>query len=173
MYQHILLAVALQPGDEPSPHASAARQAAVALAKGSGAKLAVLSVYDYGELTAPSLPPEEAGRYRESQMQRVDAEMEMKMKAFLAGVQARELDLTPLLKVGEPRQAIVRTAEERRVDLLVIGAHSKRGLLDVLLGGTAAYVSRHAPCPVVMVEPRQPRPIPRTEEAAASPHPSA
>jgi nucleotide-binding universal stress UspA family protein len=40
---------------------------------------------------------------------------------------------------------------------ILIGAHSKRSFLDVLLGGTAAYVSRHAPCPVVMVQPQCPR----------------
>jgi len=42
MYQHILLAVALQRWDKPSPHALAARDAAVALAKGAGARLSVL-----------------------------------------------------------------------------------------------------------------------------------
>jgi hypothetical protein len=49
MYQHILLAVALQRWDKPSPHAFAARDAAVALAKGAGARLSVLSVYEYEE----------------------------------------------------------------------------------------------------------------------------
>jgi hypothetical protein len=46
MYQQILLAVALQQWDEFSPHAVAARGAAVALANGSGAQL---SVYDYDD----------------------------------------------------------------------------------------------------------------------------
>ena len=60
MYQHVLLAVALQQWDEFSPHAVAAREAAVALAKGSGAQLSVLSVYDYDNDTpeALSLSPE-------------------------------------------------------------------------------------------------------------------
>jgi nucleotide-binding universal stress UspA family protein len=58
-----------------------------------------------------------------------------------------------MLKLGEPRPLILRTAESLGVDLLVIGAHSKRSFLDVLLGGTAAYVIRHAPCAVVMVQP--------------------
>ncbi|HSF30609.1 MAG TPA: universal stress protein, partial [Candidatus Tectomicrobia bacterium] len=49
-------------------------------------------------------------------------------------------------------------------DLIVIGAHSKRSFLDVLLGGTAAYVSRHAPCPVVLVHPRGRQPVPQTSE---------
>ena len=72
MYQHILLAVALQRWDTPSPHALATRDAAVALAKGAGARLSVLSVYEYEDLDVPDLAPTELGRYREAQMQRID-----------------------------------------------------------------------------------------------------
>jgi nucleotide-binding universal stress UspA family protein len=167
MYQHILLAVALQQWEEPSPHALAATDAAMALAKGSGAKLSVLSVYDYGTIEEPGVPLElgsrggadvmrqleAAGKRREDHIHRVDAQMETKMKAFVARIPDRALPITPLLKVGEPRPLIISTAETLGVDLIVIGAHSKRSFLDVLLGGTAAYVSRHAPCPVVMVKP--------------------
>jgi nucleotide-binding universal stress UspA family protein len=153
MYQHILLAVALQRWDTPSPHAFAARDAAVALAKGAGARLSVLSVYEYEDLDVPDLAAAELGRYREAQMQRIDALMEQKLKTFLDGVPTDGLAVTPVLKLGEPRLLILRTAESLGVDLLVIGAHSKRSFLDVLLGGTAAYVSRHAPCSVVMVQP--------------------
>ena len=73
MYQHILLAAALQRWDRPSPHALAARDAAVALAKGAGARLSVLSVYEYEDLDVPDVAPAELGRYREAQMQRIDA----------------------------------------------------------------------------------------------------
>jgi nucleotide-binding universal stress UspA family protein len=153
MYQHILLAVALQRWDMPSPHALAARDAAIALAKGAGTRLSVLSVYEYEDLDVPDLGSAELGRYRETQMQRIDALMEHKLKAFLDGVPIDGLAVTPMLKLGEPRPLILRTAESLGVDLIVIGAHSQRSFLDVLLGGTAAYVSRHAPCPVVMVQP--------------------
>ena len=68
----------------------------------------------------------------------------------------------PAGKVGDPRQLIVATAEALGVDLLVIGAHSKRRFLDVLLGGTATAVSRHAPCTVVMVQPGEKRPLVQT-----------
>jgi nucleotide-binding universal stress UspA family protein len=37
----------------------------------------------------------------------------------------------------------------------MIGSHSKRGLFDAVLGGTAQHVSRHAPCPVVFVSPKR------------------
>jgi nucleotide-binding universal stress UspA family protein len=166
MYRHILLAVALQQWDEFSPHAVAAREAAVALAHGSGAQLSVLSVYDYDDETpeALSLSSEELARYRDTQMLRMDELMATKMKAFLAGVPTHEPPITPLLKVGHPRQLIVATAEALGVDLLVIGAHSKRSFLDVLLGGTATAVSRHAPCAVVMVQPGEKRPLVQTNE---------
>ena len=166
MYRHILLAVALEQWDEFSPHAVAVREAGVALANGSGAQLSVLSVYDYGDAQPDvlSLPLEDVGRYRDTQMQRIDAQMEAKMKTFLAGVPTHEPPITPLLKVGHPRQLIVATAEALGVDLLVIGAHSKRSFLDVLLGGTATAVSRHAPCAVVMVQPGEKRPLVQTNE---------
>jgi nucleotide-binding universal stress UspA family protein len=153
MYRHVLLAVALQHWQEFSPHALAARDAAVALAKGAGARLSVLSVYEYEDLDASGLPSAELGRYREAQMQRIDALMEQKMKTFLDGVPTDGLAVTPVLKLGEPRPLIVGTAESLGADLLVIGAHSKRSFLDVLLGGTASYVNRHTPCMVIMVQP--------------------
>jgi nucleotide-binding universal stress UspA family protein len=173
MYRHILLAVALQHWDEFSPHAVAAREAAVALARGSGAQLSVLSVYGYDDKQpeALSLSPEtlslsseDLARYRDTQMVRMDELMATKMQAFLAGASAHETPITPLLKVGDPRQLIVATAEALGVDCLVSGAHSKRRFLDVLVGGTATAVSRHAPCAVVMVQPEEQRPLVQTRE---------
>ena len=154
MYQQILLAVALQQWEELTPHALAARDAAAALAKGSGDKLSVLSVYDYGEIKEASLSADMAARYREDMMQRIDGAMETKMKAFLAGVQQLELAITPIVQVGDPRKTIIEVAERLPADVVVVGAHSKRTVLDVVLGGTAGYVKRHASCPVVMVTPR-------------------
>ena len=177
MYQHILLAVALKHWDEFSPHAVAARAAAVALAQGAGAQLTVLSVYDYDDdpPDALSLAPEALGlsavdlaRDRDTQIQRTDALMAAKMQAFLAGVPTPEIPITPLLKVGHPRQVIVATAEALGVDCLVIGAHSKRSFLDVLLGGTATTVSRRSPCAVVMVQPGEQRPLVQASEVGAS-----
>ena len=155
MYQQILLAVALQHWEELTSHALAAREVAVALAKGSGARLSVLSVHDYGEIKEPDLSAELAARYREDMMYRIDASMETQMKAFLAGAQEMDIAITPMVRAGEPRKTIIDVAERLPADLLVIGAHNKRSVLDVVLGGTAGYVSRHAPCPVLMVTPRR------------------
>ena len=105
----------------------------------------VLSVYDYGKIKEPGLSIEHgralSGRYDASDR----CAMETKMKAFLAGVQEMDIDITPMVRAGEPRKTIIDVAERLPADLLVIGAHNKRRVLNVVLGGTAAYVSRHAP----------------------------
>jgi nucleotide-binding universal stress UspA family protein len=140
----------------------------------------VLSVYTYDDQRAEDLPLpmemashhgedvmrqlEAARTLREDYRRRADALMGEKVNAFLAGVPALDVSITPVLKEGEPRQLIIQTAATLGVDLIVIGAHSKRSFLDVLLGGTAAYVSRHAPCSVVMVHPRERQPVPQTRE---------
>jgi nucleotide-binding universal stress UspA family protein len=161
MYQHILLAVALQRWDTVSPYALVAREVAVALAQGAGAKLSVLSVYDYellsvygdDRLTPPGLPPELVTRYWEDHRHAIDVMMAAKMEAFLAGIRGVNLPIAPILAVGESRETIVTMAETLRADLLIIGTHSKRNVFHVVLGGTAAHVSRHTACPVLMVKP--------------------
>ena len=56
---------------------------------------------------------------------------------------------------GEAASEIVRVAEERKVDLIVIASHGRTGLGRILFGSTAESVVRHAPCPVLVVKPPQ------------------
>jgi nucleotide-binding universal stress UspA family protein len=157
MYEHILLAVALQQGDTPSPHALAARDAAITLARGAGAKLSVLTVFSYQAFVPPALSLEGQGRYRQSQLYQTDTQMRAKMRALFAGSCGAALPITTRFLTGKPGPLIVATAECLGVDLIIIGMHSKRHVLDVLLGGTAAYVSRHALCPVMLAQPSKPQ----------------
>jgi len=55
------------------------------------------------------------------------------------------------LRVGVPWREIVRAAEELGATLIVIGSRGRRGLAEVLLGSTVENVTRHAPCPVLVV----------------------
>ena len=150
----ILLAVALQNWDRYSGHALAARDVAASLARGSGQALQVLSVYDYdfgptGNLTADLL-----ARHQDGIRQSTDDLIRRRMEDFITPLKEDSIEVQTHLRVGNPREVIVQTALSLMVDLLVIGSHSKRGIVDVALGGTARQVSRHAPCPVVMVSPK-------------------
>jgi nucleotide-binding universal stress UspA family protein len=66
-------------------------------------------------------------------------------EAARAGVPL-EVEVLP----GHPAELIVRFANDRRVDLIVLG-HRGHFLRDHLLGSTADRVSEHAGCPVMIV----------------------
>jgi len=56
--------------------------------------------------------------------------------------------------MGHPADTIVRVAQARSVDLIVMGTHGRTGLQHMLLGSVAEKVVRLAPCPVLTVKPQ-------------------
>jgi nucleotide-binding universal stress UspA family protein len=154
VYTTILLAAALQKWERYSAHALAAREVAATLAKGASHQLHVLSVYDYPPLNIGYLPAEIASRHQEELLRRTDTLMAEKMAAYVAPLTAEGLEVTPILHTGNPRDVIVQMATTMKADLLILGSHSKRGLLDIVLGGTAQQVSKSAPCLVILVSPQ-------------------
>jgi nucleotide-binding universal stress UspA family protein len=60
------------------------------------------------------------------------------------------------VRIGIPFEEILKEAEAIAPDLIVVGAKATSVLGRFLLGGTAERVTRHAPCPVLVVrEPRR------------------
>jgi len=155
VYTTILLAAALQKWERYSAHALAAREVAATLAQGASHQLHVLSVYDYPPLNIGYLPAEIASRHQEELLRRTDTLMVEKMAAYVAPLTAEGVEVTPILRAGDPRDVIVQVATNLNADLLILGSHSKRGLLDIVLGGTAQQVSKSAPCLVVLVSPKK------------------
>jgi len=54
---------------------------------------------------------------------------------------------------GRASDEIVRTAAEKKADLIVMGTHGYAGFSHALLGSTAERVVRKARCPVLTVKP--------------------
>ena len=156
MYKNILLAAALQQWERYSVHALAARDIAAALAR-HAKQLHVLSVYEHEAPRLPSsgLPAEMAANLREQLIQETDRLMAEKMDEYVAPLVSLGMPVAKILRLGSPRHVIVEVASEIEADLLVIGSHSKRGLLDIALGDTARHVSTHATCTVLMIAPKK------------------
>src|SRR5690554_2654480 len=114
---------------------------AVRLANASGARLHAIHVLD------PYLP------------QRVLRDLEeaviTDMQSMLTDVREEYALPEPqvLLQTvtGAPYAEIIREAHEREVDMIILGAHRKRGQPDLVAGPTLARVLRSAPCPVLTV----------------------
>jgi nucleotide-binding universal stress UspA family protein len=73
------------------------------------------------------------------------------LRRRIASVEARAV-------AGDPREEIVRLAEEWPADLVVVGARGMGSIATALLGSVSLAVARHAPCPVLVVRPN-PRPL--------------
>ncbi len=57
--------------------------------------------------------------------------------------------------IGLEGESIVKFAEQRECDLIVMGTHGYGGLQKFLLGSVADFVMRHAKCPVIVVKDQQ------------------
>lgn len=156
MFDTILLAAALQQWERYSTYALAARDVAGALAR-QAKQLHVLSVYEYEQLRipTPSLAVEMAAKLREQEIERTDTLVRQRLDAYVAPLVAQGLPVATILRLGSARHVIVEVATEIEADLVVIGSHSKRGLIDIPIGGTARHVSTHASCAVLMVAPKK------------------
>src|SRR5207237_10617373 len=63
------------------------------------------------------------------------------------------IEIEEVIVHGDPAAEIVRVADERQVDLIVISSHGRTGLGRIIFGSTAEAVVRHAHCPVLVVKP--------------------
>jgi nucleotide-binding universal stress UspA family protein len=153
MSSTILLAVALHNWKRNSDHALAVREVGAALAHGASKGLHVLSVYDYEPINTNGLPCELAARYREERMQHTDTMVKRRLDTFIAPLSSAGIRVSKILRIGNPRNVVVQVAAEINADLLIIGSHSRRRLLDISLGGAVQQISRRAPCTVLLVSP--------------------
>ena len=78
------------------------------------------------------------------------------MNAFLAEKFAG-MDATGVILVGRPSEELVKLAEEKGADLIVMGTHGRAGFDRLLFGSVAHEVVRAAPCPVMTIRPEKPK----------------
>jgi nucleotide-binding universal stress UspA family protein len=104
------------------------------------------------------IPGDDAGGFEGSVY--TPAEMERVWNAELA--EAREelertaaalttASVNKCIEVGDVAGTICRVAQQRAVDVIVVGSHGRTGLERLFLGSVSEHVVRHAPCPVLVV----------------------
>ena len=138
-YRHTLAAV-----DIASENAAVIDRA-LETARQNNARLTLVHVVEFtGTLYAGDIPlPEDLDLDR-----RLAEQAEDKLKALIA--ERRLGDIDHVVEIGIPKREIVRIAEEKGADLIVIGSHGRHGL-QLLLGSTANGVLHQAKCDVLAV----------------------
>ncbi|MFQ5956607.1 MAG: universal stress protein [Candidatus Brocadiales bacterium] len=66
-----------------------------------------------------------------------------------------DIDVETIVTVGVPAQEIVNVANDKGVDIIVIGTHGRTGIAHVVMGSVAENVVRKAVCPVLTVHQAQ------------------
>jgi nucleotide-binding universal stress UspA family protein len=124
-FQRILMAA------DDSPYSAAAWEAAMSLAKRMGSALIGVSVAA------------------------TDAEIKtaMEVVAKMESQAAQQgITLETMVPRGKPYEAIVKAAELKQADLIILGSHGRTGLRRLLMGSVAERVIGQAPCAVLVVK---------------------
>jgi nucleotide-binding universal stress UspA family protein len=138
--QHILV-----PTDF-SPYAEQALSYAIEMAQTLKARLTLLHVIQELPLGAgeglTAFPP--------AYLQALEANAQQGLQQALQRVHAAGLTGDSALIFGAPFNAIIETARDQQVDLIIMGTQGRTGLAHLLVGSVAEKVVRLAPCPVLV-----------------------
>jgi len=133
-----------------SRYATAAASEAIGIAKQNNSKLIVLAV-----VPSESMQPMDIVH---SQMSRdVIAEAEMKeaeknARAVKEAAQKEGVTVEAFIMGGKPSAAIVQTAQDKNVDIIIVGSHGKTGIDRLLMGSVAERVIVLSSCAVLVVK---------------------
>jgi nucleotide-binding universal stress UspA family protein len=105
---------------------------------------------DAGGIEGPVLTPEEQQRWWERELSEAHDELN-RTERVLADVPVHEV-----IEEGEAAAAIVKEAEDRGADVIVVGSHGRTGVKRLFLGSVSERVVRHAHCPVLVIHSEEP-----------------
>ena len=139
-----------------SAAATAALDEAIGLARGTGDRLATITVWralqgDFG-LAFPSTAMLD---------ELLDAERnhaETTLAEAVARAQAADVVIETRLATGDPAEQICNFAAELDARMIAMGTHGYSAVVSLLVGSVSGAVLRRAPCPVLVVgAPNRPR----------------
>lgn len=119
------------------------------LAKGMGAQLTLLHVYEPPNGMIGMVPGATIAGETAAEQAIGDQLLEH------AAAQLQAAGISPVDKILEREspasKAILRHARDGRFDLIIMGTHGRKGVSRLVLGSVAESVLRDAPCPVLTV----------------------
>lgn len=138
MYNHILLAA------DGSDHAFRAGKQAAQLAKASGGKVDVVYVVD-GETS-------KADNLNHSYQYVLEKKRREKLKRVELVLKEEKTSYNIVFLHGEPGPAIIKHANNKSYDCLVIGSRGLNNLQSLVLGSVSHKVAKRVSCPVMIVK---------------------
>jgi nucleotide-binding universal stress UspA family protein len=137
-------------GTDGSDSSLRAVEKAASLAGDAGAKLVVVCAYHPASEREVASAGDALGEEAYQVVGSAPAEATLRTAADIAA-KAGATDVVTNAISGEPVKTLVRSVEDHKVDLLVVGNRGLNTLAGRLLGSVPSDVSRHAHCDVLIV----------------------
>ena len=137
-------------GTDGSETAHKAVDAAIELARLSGARLELVSAYEpvpAQRLRAEARQVPADLQWMVNPREDVDATLEQASEV----AKASGVEVETFARQGDPADSILDVAEETDADLIVVGNKGMTGARRFLLGSVPNKVSHHAPCSVMII----------------------
>ncbi len=131
-----------------SEASASATDEAFALARRLDASLLAVSVIDPGTLLRP-------GGHYSARVDQVRGRREQLAQTLVERGRLEGVAVSFLVWEGDPGDMIVEAAEAERADIVIVGSHGRGAVGRFFLGSVSDHVVRHAPCPVLVVRPRE------------------
>jgi nucleotide-binding universal stress UspA family protein len=104
--------------------------------------------YTHDDFDTDSLPLAVAQAVRADYQVRTDTAMASQLQAHVAALAAKQVAVTPILRVGTPRTVLTQVASELNATLVLVGAAPTHQGFRIALGGTYEALQAALPCPV-------------------------
>ena len=133
-------------GTDGSPGAQLAVERTAEIAKGSRARVHLVTAY-------PDVPSSREMLTSSAKADPIDLRQVAESVLSRAGreLEADGIEFEFHTREGDPAEAIIQVAEEQEADLIVVGARGLTGLQRFLLGSVSSKLSHHAPISVMVV----------------------
>ena len=139
MYPHILLAV------DGSEHSVRATEEAIKIAPlSSESKIEVVFVADFSKAKDDVLHAEGAAG--------IEVARRKKLAPVEEKLEAADVSYYVTILRGEPGPTIVEHANQKQVDLTIIGSRGLNSLQEMMLGSVSHKIAKRVKCPVLIVK---------------------
>lgn len=152
-YKNILVAVPPLTREWYKEPVDAIRKAAAALSMAPGVHLTFLSVFsveqDMGTGEVNLIPPDEMEDFIKLHEEKLKARIIEYAKWFSDNSVSNDV----IIVHGAPEEVIIKTANEIKPDLILLGYHHKKSIFDIFTCDIASKVARSVDCDVMLIAP--------------------
>ena len=115
-----------------------------------GATVYILFVaQDLSNFSTFFVPHTNIQNFQEEAVGSAKKRMAAAVQEFLKGISKLETRV----EIGSPAEKILELAKKEKIDMIIMGAHGRKGLDRAIFGSVANKVVASAPCPVLTIHP--------------------